>query len=73
MVCKDYFNNMKKEDILVYINKSIDKLFACLKIYEDIESGKSTNSQLSTYIILQTQVRDNTGIILIFEYFINIH
>ena len=50
MVCKDYFNNMKKEDILVYINKSIDKLFACLKIYEDIESGKSTNSQLSTYI-----------------------
>ena len=22
----------------------------CLKIYEDIESGKSTNSQLSTYI-----------------------
>lgn len=50
MVCKDYFNNMKKEDILIYVNKSIDKLFACLKIYEDIENGKSTNSQLSTYI-----------------------
>ena len=62
MVCRDYFSNFNKDDICKYVNKNIDKLFACLKIYEDIEVGKATISQLSTYIqrlILEFKGFDN--------------